>query len=116
MEASPSGAAPPRLYLRSIVSRTQSWQSGVATEFHRYSEVSGLFNKSCRLPHSSYIFTMFVGSSQNSSLNDLLNRLPDILGGLNSQNNVKVNVCLCVNLFSSLSAVGLKRTNQDLNT
>uniref|UniRef100_A0A3P8WSU7 ATP binding cassette subfamily A member 7 n=1 Tax=Cynoglossus semilaevis TaxID=244447 RepID=A0A3P8WSU7_CYNSE len=27
---------------------------------------------------------------QNSSLNDLLNQLPDILGGLNSQNNVKV--------------------------
>uniref|UniRef100_A0A8D3BI66 P-type phospholipid transporter n=1 Tax=Scophthalmus maximus TaxID=52904 RepID=A0A8D3BI66_SCOMX len=27
---------------------------------------------------------------QNSSLNNLLNRLPDILGGLNSQNNVKV--------------------------
>uniref|UniRef100_A0A8D3BI63 P-type phospholipid transporter n=1 Tax=Scophthalmus maximus TaxID=52904 RepID=A0A8D3BI63_SCOMX len=27
---------------------------------------------------------------RNSSLNNLLNRLPDILGGLNSQNNVKV--------------------------
>ncbi len=35
---------------------------------------------------------MVFDSSQNSSLDHLLNRLPDFLGGLNSENNVKVNV------------------------
>lgn len=52
---------------------------------------------------------MFFVSSQNSSLDRLLNRLPDFLGGLNSQNNVKVNVCLfiCLVLVQVMCFVGL---------
>ncbi len=42
---------------------------------------------------------MFFDSSQNSSLDHLLHRLPGFLEGLNSQNNVKVKG-YCVSVFS----------------
>uniref|UniRef100_A0A3B4GMH8 P-type phospholipid transporter n=1 Tax=Pundamilia nyererei TaxID=303518 RepID=A0A3B4GMH8_9CICH len=35
-------------------------------------------------------FSLLFASSQNSSLGNLLHRLPEVLGGLNSENNVKV--------------------------
>ena len=48
----------------------------------------------------SYCFLLLLYSSQNSSLDHLLNRLPGFLEELYSQNNVKVNVCLSV--FSNM--------------
>lgn len=86
------GAAPPRLHLPSTMSPSQSEQSGLVIKSHRFEmrvqqssvrfiETTAYQNVPC--------FCLFL---QNSSLDHLLNRLPDFLQSLNSQNNVKVRV------------------------